>query len=252
VRHVIGIGHSHLDCFTWAWRDFRSAFPEQDSYTPICLDQPPFRPHYTLQDETLVPNPAWIEAMRELITKPDAVVFLCLGGSEWWHWSLTPGPNPYDFVDPLEDDGADPIGKIIPYEMFMDHARAAFSGIRRDVGHIREIAPVPLVQFAPPPPPRDLLLDVEKMINLKDWVLNYGVSPPGFRLKIWRAACRAMEEVCASVDVHFLWPSNDNLDAEGYLNVNAAQGDSFHANDKYGLSQLQRLYARCDNQQEVS
>jgi hypothetical protein len=238
--HYVGFGHSHTASLAWACEALEVDDPGHILHATVNFLLPPYYPEYSDQDGVRTLNPAWVQTMQEELSDPDAIIFFCVCGSEWWSWSLTPGPRPFDFVDPIADDGAPLIGEAIAYELFLRKAVATFQAIRFVTDTVRHYTQAPIVQLAPPPPGRDIEADVLADPSFGPLVREYGLSPPPFRLKVWRACARAMEIVCHAAGIGFLMPPTEGLDAEGYL-LPAFRHDPIHGNAAWGRLQLIQL-----------
>jgi hypothetical protein len=86
--------------------------------------------------------------------------------------------------------------------------RASCQGVRHVVEAIRDVAPVPILLLVAPPPVRDLV----GLIAANPWMRKQvpelmrqadelGVSPVGFRVKVWRVYARAMVEISAELGI---------------------------------------------------
>jgi hypothetical protein len=241
VKHFVGIGHSHLHAVTWAWREEEAKHPESIRYTAMCILDAPFNPAFTDEGGIKKPNPAWETALRDILNSGDDVsIFLFLGGSEAFRWSLTPGPCPFDFVDPHQDDGVPLNGQIVPYELVMTFARHMFQFIDDFVKFLRTLTSMPLVQINAPPPARDLPAMVAVLPEWSQRVGEFGVSPLSFRTKMWRAASRALEDVCAETGIAFMGCPPEALDPRGGLRDDMV-GDVVHGNVVWGRMFVQSL-----------
>lgn len=260
MRRIIGIGHSHLVCFDDAAADLAKADPDLLQYTSICFVRREFHPPFVVQDGAHVANKVWLDVVRQYADEPGTEVVLAVPGAEWWYWSLTPGPSPFDFVDPLHDDGVPLIGQVIPYDLFMNKARLALRYVRFIADAVRSVAPLPLSLSPPPPPTRDVeamftqtvagvgapgrrhqgLVHVVK--GLAPTIEQYGFSPASFRLKVWRASMRAVEEICEEAGITYLAPPAAALDADGFLKTEMVS-DLVHANRHWAHLQLNRMLA---------
>ena len=125
-------------------------------YTPIQLLDAALQPSFSIQDSKWVPNPAWHDKLRANLQDDDVTVFVSFEGAQHFSWSFTPGPNPFDFVDAVHDDGAPLIGQLVPYELVMRVVRAPCQGMRKVVEAIRDVR-IPIVLLVAPPPVRDLV-----------------------------------------------------------------------------------------------
>lgn len=235
MRKIIGIGHSHLHAVTAALREFETRHPGNITYRAMCLVDKPYHPPFTVEDGEEVANPIWIEDMRNHISGSDDYVFFCLGGSEYWRFSLIPGPKPFDFIDPIEDDGLPLVGQLLPYDLFMRQLASTFSFFASYVRAVRRIAPVRLVQFLPPPPVFDLLGAVEPkhLEQFHSVTKEYPISPPAFRLKVWRACALAMSEACINLGVECPPTPVESLTAAGFLRDQLIS-DTIHGNIAWG------------------
>ena len=79
---------------------------------------------------------------------------------------------------------------------------------------------------------------------------DYGVDPAPFRLRVWRAAARALQEVCDELRVDCLMPPPDTTDADGYLREDMI-GDGFHGNLLWGQHIVAHLVNRAGLKQEA-
>ena len=242
MGHYVGFGHSHIANITWAFEELEVLDPGRFLHTSVNFLLEPYRPEVSVTDGVSVLNPAWVATMQYELLDPEVVVFLCVCGSEWWRWSLTPGPRPFDFIDPLADDGRAPIGQLLPYDLFMRKARSGFHAIDFVADTIRRYTANPLVQFAPPPPARDMATLMAADPGYSSLVAEYGISPPYFRLKVWRACARAMGQVCAEGGIDFLMPPPEGLDEDGFLRQDLVD-DPVHANTAFGRMQIEQLRA---------
>jgi hypothetical protein len=244
LKHFIGIGHSHLHALTAAWREVEAKYPTLIRYTPMCFIDGPYSPPFIIENGVSQPNPVWIAHLREHLTAgTDVSVFLFAGGSEHFRWSLTPGPQPFDFVDPVEDDGKAPIGQVVPYELFMSYARDNARYMDDVVNAVRSVASVPLVQFVAPPPVRDLPARVALRPDMLEQLGEFSVSPVHFRVKIWRATARALADACQKLGVACLYPPEEAMDHYGCLREELVS-DVVHGNIDWGRLQVRRLLDR--------
>jgi hypothetical protein len=238
--HYVGFGHSHTASLASACADLEVEAPGHIRHATVNFLMPPYFPEYSDRDGNRTLNPAWVQMMQEELSDPDVIISFCVCGSEWWTWSLTPGPRPFDFVDPIADDAAPLIGEAIAYELILRKAVATFNAIRFVTDTVRRYTQTPIVQLAPPPPGRDIEADLFAHPSFGPLVKEYGLSPAPFRLKVWRACARAMETVCHAAGIGFLMPPAQALDAEGYL-LPAFRQDHIHGNAAWGRLQLVRL-----------
>lgn len=260
MRRIIGIGHSHLVCFDDAAEDLTKADPDVMQYTSICFVRREFHPPFVMQDKVHVPNKVWLDAVRQYADEQGAEVLLAVPGAEWWYWSLTPGPSPFDFVDPLHDDGQPLVGQVVSYDLIMKKARLTMRYVRGIAEAVRGLGTFPISLSPPPPPTRD----VETMFTqvargagapggrhqglvkvaqgLVPTIDQYGFSPASFRLKVWRATMRAVEEICADVGIAYLAPPTAAVDADGFLKPEMV-ADLVHANRHWAHLQLNRMLA---------
>lgn len=240
--NLVGIGHSHLHSLTAACREFAAAHPDQISYFPICLLDPPYAPAFT-GDSNSDPNPAWMRDMRtEFATGASGVLYI--GGSDHFKWGLTPGPHPFDFVDPEHPSDAPLLGGLVPYDLILAESRGRLGYVKRIIEVVQGATGQKLVELPPPPPPFDL----ESLIrphhqDLLAIIKDHGVSPAPFRLKIWRVMARALSEVCADAGVECLPVPPGATTPEGYLRPELA-GDPVHGNIAWGRLCLSMLLAR--------
>jgi hypothetical protein len=241
VKHFIGIGHSHLDAVTRAWREVEAKRPESIRYTAMCMLVPPYNPAFTDEGGVRKSNRAWVADLRDILNRADDVsIFLFLGGSEAFRWGLTPGPRPFDFVDPHEDDGLPLNGQIVPYELIMKFSRQMFRFIDEFVRSLRFSTNMPLVQINAPPPVRDLTAMIAADPEWSQRVGDFGISPLSFRTKMWRAASRALADVCTENGIAFMGCPPEASDPRGGLRDDMV-GDFVHANVVWGRLIVQSL-----------
>jgi hypothetical protein len=252
VKHFIGIGDSHLHAVTLALRDREAKRPDLIRYTPMCLLDAPFRPSFTDLNGVKVPNPAWVSALRDILDSGDDVsIFLYVGGSEPFRWSLTPGPAPFDFVDPTHDDGMPPVGQIVPYDLLIAYIREMTHYMHTVIGFLRTMTDLPLIQIVAPPPVRDLATMMAAEPALARQVSEFGVSPLNFRIKLWRAFGRALADACAKDDVPCLPCPPEALSALGCLRDDMI-GDVVHGNAVWGHAVCRVLLERAGLMLELS
>jgi hypothetical protein len=257
VTHFIGIGHSHLQAVTFGWNKFMVEHPGMARYTPIQLLDAALQPSFSIQDSKWVPNPAWHDKLRANLRDDDVTVFVSFQGAQHFSWSFTPGPNPFDFVDAVHDDGAPLIGQLVPYELVMRVVRAPCQGMRKVVEAIRDVAPVPIVLLVAPPPVRDLV----GLIAANPWMRKqvpelmrqadeFGVSPVGFRVKLWRVYARALVEISAELGIECQIPPQTAFDEIGALRADMIH-DILHDNAIWGSLMVRQLLSRAGVLQEA-
>lgn len=268
MPRIIGIGQSHLISVNHAADDWLEREPDRFEYVPICFVWPQFHPPFTNQNGTSIPNPAWVDVLRRHAGESGTQVLLTVPGAEWWHWSLTPGPTPFDFIDRLVDDDAPLQGSLVPYDLFMRRARDAFRYIPRIIDVVREVSDFPVSLSPPPPPmrridimfaeyaagkaepgqpPKRLPPMLRELIPTFD---QYGFRPDAFRMKVWRVCMRAVQDICAEHDVTYLPPPPQAVDADGFL-LPSMVSDFVHANRAWAKLQLERLLAVSRQPHEV-
>lgn len=268
MRHVVGIGASHLRSVTSAATDLLTTRPDGFSYTPICFADPEYSPPFIREGNTQIANPAWARTLRELTSRQQVQVLFHLPGAEWWHWSLTPGPCPYDFVDPYHDDGTPFCGQVIPFDLFRARARAAFRPVQMIIDTVRGVADVPMTLLPPPPPVRSLSETFARFAagdfsqlslgtgqrallgRLSPTIEQYGISSSAFRLKVWRASMRVVQDICEETGVSYMAPDDGALDPDGFLRSDMVS-DFVHANRAWGLLHLNRFLTRSPKNPEV-
>jgi len=230
-----------LHAVTRAWREEEAKRPESIRYTAMCLLDPPYNPAFTDEGGARRPNRAWVADLRDILNSADDVsLFLFLGGSEAFRWGLTPGPCPFDFVDPHQDDGLPLNGQIIPYELIMKFSRQMFRFVDEFAKFLRFLTNLKLVQINAPPPVRDLPAMIAAEPEWSQRVGDFGVSPLSFRTKMWRAASRALEDVCTENGIAFMGCPPAASDPRGGLRDDMV-GDFVHANVVWGRMIVQRL-----------
>lgn len=234
MKHVIGIGHSHLHAMSRAFRETEASRGGALRYTPICLlDAPYDTPLRDTAGEAIANHPIETTIRQALAGGDDVSIFMTVMGSEAFRWSLTPGPDPFDFVDPFEDDGEPLVGEIVPYGLMekLGHEYLHFIGTMAT--YIRGFAALPLVQISPPPPIGDLPALIAAMPHWTSKIDPYGVSPLRFRCKVWRCVCRTIGTICAGSDVAWMPCPPEALAPDGGLRADM-QGDEIHGNVAWG------------------
>jgi hypothetical protein len=176
---------------------------------------------------------------------------LCLASNRNWAWSLTPGPCPFDFIDPAHPNEPVLSGQLLPYDLVLAKARSEYRSIRPVVDVVRGLASVRVVHFAPPPPIRELQAMFDLRPDMIHLIADHGLSPAPFRLKVWRACVRALADVCEEIGIELIMPPAGALDADGYL-AEGYIGDVIHANIAWGRLHLQALMNRADRQLETT
>lgn len=242
MQRIVGIGHSHLHAYSRALKDYAESHPDRLDYTGMCLLNAPYVPAFIRDGLTWLPNPVWQAELQAKIAA-GATVYFCLAGSHYWNWSLTPGPAPFDFVDPEADDAAPLIGEMVPYDIVRALARQSLGHATQVVDFVLGLGARPLLQFLPPPPIRDLTPDVglpAQRKSLAELVESTGISPPSFRMKMWRMCRAAMLEAFGKYGIPCIDGPAGALDAGGYLRPEFI-GDALHANSEWGRLQMRHL-----------
>lgn len=258
MPRIIGIGQSHVIAFNQAADHLSGHDADRLEYIPICFAHAEYHPPFVMRDGASVPNDAWVATLRRFAGDTDTHVVLVLPGAEWWHWSLTPGPEPFDFVDPLADDPTPLQGVVVPYDLVTRKARTSFRYISQVVDVVRGIADFPIHLSPPPPPMRRIDLMYDRHANpgpdpdpsirplqpllrkLAPTLERYGFRSDSFRMKTWRVCMRVVQDMCEEMQVRFLSPPPGGVDADGFL-LPAMISDFVHANGKWGALQLEHL-----------
>jgi len=258
LPRIIGIGHSHLICFDDAAADLLKDTPNRFDYVSICFVRREYHPHLVLKDGVHSVNPVWVEALEREAKTRDVSILLAMPGAEWWYWSLTPGPEPFDFIDPTADDGQKVRGQLLSYDLVLGKARTSVQYVRRIIDGIRSVTDAPITLSPPPPPMRDIVAVYNQYLdtigqrgqkhaglrhvlrNLSPTIEQYGFSSEWFRLKSWRVAMRAVRELCADAGITYLPPPGDGVDEDGFLRPTMIS-DLVHANNAWARLQLERV-----------
>lgn len=258
MPRIIGIGHSHLVCFDEAAEDLLKDAPARFEYVPICFLRREYHPHLVLKDGVHWPNPVWVEALGREASGPNVSILLAMPGAEWWQWSLTPGPEPFDFIDPRADDGQPVRGQLVSYDLVLNKARTSVHYVTRIIEGIRSVTDAPIYLSPPPPPMRDIGAVFDTYLNnaqqrgqkhaglrhvlkgLTPTIEQYGFSTEWFRLKAWRVAMHAVQEFCADTGVTYLPPPSGGVDEAGFLRPEMIS-DLVHANRIWAGMQLERV-----------
>lgn len=239
MDHVIGIGHSHLHAISRAFIEVSAASGGKLRYTPICLLDEPFdEPIQNAEGHWVLGHPVEVTIARALKSGDRVSIFMAVGGSEAFRWSLSPGAQPFDFVDPYEDDGTPLVGEIIPYGLMERFCLDQLRFIIRFADYLRSITSLPLVQITPPPPVVPLAQIVAKQPEWFERLDGYGISPLPFRMKVWRLVCRTIANLCAEASLRWEPCPPEALELGGGLNRHM-EDDAIHANVVWG-----RMFAR--------
>ncbi len=251
MRSYLGIGDSHLKSVTAAWQEYQAARPGEVKYTTISPRDKHLQPWFLKGNGADTPNPRWVSAIREAIVDSNATIMLCLASNRNWAWSLTPGPQPFDFVDPEDAGDEEPVGQLIPYDLFMRRARSEYRSIKMVTDVLRGMTDARIVHFIPPPPIRALQGMFDKRPDMQHLIAEHGLSPAPFRLKVWRACVRALRDVCAELEIEAVMPPEQALDADGYL-AEEYVNDVIHGNIAWGRLHVEALLARADREMEMT
>jgi hypothetical protein len=240
VRFFLGIGDSHLKSLTAAWQEYDTLHPGIVNYTTISPRNKELLPWFLNDGGRDRPNPMWASAIQRAVQGPDALVILCLASNRNWAWSLTPGPDPFDFIDPDNELDSQPVGQLVPYDLFMAKARYEYSSIKIITEYIRNLTDATMVHIAPPPPIGQLAEMFALRPDMNQMVADYGVSSAPYRLRVWRACVRALGDVCDEAGIELIMPPADALDPDGYL-AEGYIGDVIHGNVAWGRLHIQQL-----------
>jgi hypothetical protein len=251
VRTYLGIGDSHLKSVTAAWEEYQAIHPEKVRYTSISPRDKELAPWFLKENGVHTPNPRWVSAMREAIPGSSATIMLCLASNRNWAWSLTPGPEPFDFIDPEDPRDQGLLGQLIPYDLFMRRARSEYRSIKIVTDVLRGLTDARIVHFIPPPAIRSLQGMFDNRPDMKHLIADHGLSPAPYRLKIWRACARALTEVCVELGIEAIMPPAKALDADGYL-AEEYVGDVIHGNIAWGRLHVENLMNRADREMEMT
>ncbi len=245
MKHIVGIGDSHIHAVSDAIQEVLADHPGQFRYTKMCLLDAPYRPSFSDVQGVKVPNPDWVAALRAVFDSGDDVsIFLYLGGSDYYRWSLTPGEEPFDFVEPGQEDNEPLVGDLIPYDLVKTRVHEALVYVPVVIDFLRTMTDLPLVQVCPPPPTRDLLPHLRNVPELLTRIEQYGISPLRFRARVWRLTNQMFARICAEHNVDCLDCSPEAIMPDGALRDDLI-GDGFHANVKWGHLVARRLLERC-------
>lgn len=177
------------------------------------------------------------------VAADDISVLLSVGGNEHNIIGLIRTEDQFDFILPdmpdLNIDGA----KIMPLD-------AAYQQVMRSLAYTKSVAAALSEVFggnvtiqAPPPPIGDNQYIIDKLDSYfkETYGDNISINDPIFRYKIFHLREMIMRAFCGSLEIRYV-DSPPEFVSGLYLDPQAYGQDATHANHKYGVAAMRRLY----------
>lgn len=165
--------------------------------------------------------------------EPEAILLIAMG-NEYNTLSLLRHPEPYDFEFPGSGIAPDQSIAQIPYTMMKAQMQQlAEQNVLLFWRLLNEITDVPVFMLPPPPPIASELHILSYPGNFAERAETYGLSPVGFRRKMWMLYCQVLREAVAGSPTRFV-DLPEIAFVDGCLAKQFWQEDPTHANATYG------------------
>jgi hypothetical protein len=234
------IGNSHIMIMRSLYPSKREQYDIDLRF--IHLNDQKYNPWVSHIEGRFVFNPvAHNDIIQEIEDGRPGVVFLTLGGNEYFLHGAARDPRHFDFYLPDRQDLAiAPNTEIIPYRLIKHLFVHAIKPMYDATRFIKVLGPS-LCCLGVPPPVRDSDFFLAKLgPGLAEPARLRGVPSPVERYKLWRVADDTLREWCRDNDVRLLDPPAASVDADGYI-VEKYQGDAFHAAADYADLVLRQM-----------
>lgn len=180
--------------------------------------------------------------------KQTDVLVSVLGGNQHAVFSTIQHPQPFDFMlpDANQQEPAAEGASLIPYNALYPYFKVALrDGDGETIARFRKATSARMIHLLAPPPkePNSWIEEHHDTLFVAEGIARQGVSSPDLRLKFWHLQNRAMEEICAELNVEVLQSPANASEANGFLARTYFAGDATHANPRYGELVLQQLDA---------
>lgn len=244
--HVMMIGHAVMSGVQRASGAMQEAgrFPANLSIEFVQLRHARFQPYFPDGDDTL--NRALRTRIDRHIGGTDLVVSAIAGGAHDM-LGLSLGPRRWDFVlDTAPDLPLTADSEILPLQTARETLATHMAEDLRLLGALREAVDKPLVQLQPPPPiPSEAHLRAHPG-SFADRIMEHGVAPAAFRLKLWHLESSLLREFCEARGITWLEVPRGIVGTDGMLVEKAWSDDPARGNAWYGkkvVNQLSRWLA---------
>ncbi len=188
--------------------------------------------------------------------RPDDVLVSVIGGNQYAVFSTIQHPVPFDFCLPEASAPKLDAGvELIPFRGLYDYFLTALQlGDGKTLEALRNSTRAKLVHLMAPPPKSDngYIEQHHDTHFAAAGISSMGVSTPELRMKFWKLQNRAIQEICANLEIQTIPPPAEAQDADGFLSRTFYAGDATHANVRYGelvLQQLEREFGRGNSPQ---
>ena len=184
--------------------------------------------------------------------RPQDILISVIGGNQHAVFSTIQHPQRFDFMLPDETTAIAPKSELIPFQTLYPYFRSALrEGDGKTIAAFRRATKARMIHLLAPPPKRKnhWIEAYHDTLFVGGGLERQGVSRPEFRMKFWRLQNRAIEEICADLDVEVLGIPAQASDPEGFLDRHYYAGDATHANRQYGELVLHQLDALRAEQQ---
>ena len=240
-KSILAVGHSHLNALVRAYREFYgkgSTGPGPFTVSFLQLHQDAFQPNIISENRKRRLHDA-IEPHFQTVVKRDQpeVIVSCVMGNEYNTVGILNHPRRFDFYLPARPDlPTDENAEILPVGLVEDLIRARLANaVGLYLGMLSRAGTHAVKVHIPPPPPVRENSYIETYPGqFGEKVRQFGVSPPFFRLKMWKLTCRVLQRLCEEAGVNFHRLPDSVFDADGFLAQPFMNRDPTHANARYG------------------
>lgn len=240
-NNILVLGHSHLNGLARAYRDFSqkgssAAAPFIASF--LQLHQDAFLPNIITEKRKRRLHDG-IEPHFQMVIKRDQpeVIVSCVMGNEYNTLGMLNHPRRFDFYLPARPDlPTDESAEILPVDLVEDLIRSRLANsVALYLAMIsRAGANVAKIHMPPPPPVRETAHIETYPGQFGEKVRQFGVSPPFFRLKMWKLTCEVLRKLCEEAGIIFYRLPDSVFDTDGFLARPFMNQDPTHANARYG------------------
>jgi hypothetical protein len=250
---VLLFGQSNAVCFWSAWtlRLYRPSDRSFDFKFLISRKRFPGRAIVVRSEATGADtiSPALAEAFDKhavLSESTETWLVSAIVGNAYNLIGLFQPEPPFDFVHPALPALAVRSGvPVLPYEAVRGILERAVEQTRRFYACLprQNVAGVLHVE-APPPIPSEAQcrqsMDGSALRRALGRPDDARISPPEFRMKLWRCQSDIHRKICEEHGVHYVTPPEEALDPDGYLLPKAWSGAT-HASAWYGALALRKI-----------
>lgn len=167
-------------------------------------------------------------------------VFSLIGGNIHVALGLFQHPMPFDFIVPGHDSAPVPGATVLPYGAVYTTIEEMTQFECQLLSALKLHLPVQLVHLNCPPPTKfvDILRDNPRRSDPP----TLEISSPALRYKLWLVASRIIERFCEKLNIVFVPPPKQALDASGFL-LDCYHRDAAHGNEDYGRLVIEQMKA---------